>query len=529
MDASPFRSRLGRARSWLDRNAHTFMIASAVAFTLLFSALGILNHWGLRTQLNDLGHIEQALWSLTQGHLSMPVSDPAFESRFVMHSNIILYLVAPLYALLPFSETLLILSALAGAAAGYLLYRLARQILQNQPIALMLGLALLLNPLVQSLVLYDFHVDVLALPLVLLALLFMEKQQPRAFFVTIFLLLTVKEDMPLLVLFLSPFIWKRWSFQIGFGAAVMALTYWIVISGGQEMVLGTTLGSHTFTRFKEFGDTPTEAILYLVTHPWVAVITILTPKKLIYLLMIFLQGGYLAIFSPLFALAAIPNIAQNVLDATNFQSNFTFVYYSGIVITMLYAGVVYSLRKRDGRWGPCITAGLVFFPLQVLAFTYLLSPAPYSQRMYWSDYAAVTDSAALQRILDQIPPDAGVMTHNNLGAHLTQRDVVVQKMKFLDKTDYAVFSVRIPHPRYEPLFFLNPGMRLGGSASSMSNTMQTMFDNQDFGVVDFDPEEALYLFKRGQPRTKNASAKEAFQANLADLTFGPDGVNEALR
>lgn len=529
MDVSHPSSQLSRARLWLDQHAHALMIVGAIVFAVFFSYLGILNHWGLRTQLNDLGHIEQALWSITQGDFTMAVSDPTFESRLVMHSNIILYLVAPLYALLPFSETLLILSAVAGAAAGYLLYRLARELLKDEAIAVMLGLALLLNPWVQSLVLYDFHVDILALPLLMLALYYVEKRRAVAFCVSIVLLLTVKEDMPLLALFLSPFIWRRWSFQMAFGAAVMALTYWIVIEGGTQILLGTTLGAHTFSRFKEFGDTPSEAILYLLTHPWVAVLEVMTKKKLIYLLMAFLQGGYLAILSPIFALAVIPNVAQNVLDATNFQSNITFVYYSGIVIAVLYAGAAYSLRKRQGKLAPIVTACLLFFPVQSVVFSYLLSPAPYSERMTWADYGAPTDPAAVERMLAKIPDDAGVFTQNNLGAHLTRRKVVVQKMKFIDKADYAVFSVRVPHPRAVPLFFANTGMRIGTSMSSYSNLVQGFFDNPAFGVLDYDPEQSLYLFKRGEPRDRNPAAMEAFKIDVSKMKFGPDGVNEALR
>ncbi len=529
MNASRFHLLLSSGRTWLERHGHTLMIVGTVVFAVFFSLLGILNHWGLRTQLNDLGHIEQALWSLTRGDFAMSVSDPTFESRLVMHSNIILYLVAPIYAIFPFSETLLILSAVAGAAAGYLLYRLSRELLKNEALAVMLGLALLLNPWVQSLVLYDFHVDVLALPLLMLVLLFVEKRQPVAFCVSIVLLLTVKEDMPLLVFFLSIFIWRRWSFQMAFGAAVMALTYWIVLEGGTRMLLGTTLGAHTFSRFKEFGDTPSEAILYLVTHPWVAVLEILTPKKLIYLVMTFLQGGYLAILSPIFALAAIPNIAQNVLDATNFQSNITFVYYSGIVIAVLYAGTAYSLQKRHGRLAPIVVAGLIFFPIQSIVFSYLLSPAPYSERMTWADYSALTDPTAVQRMIEKIPTEAGVFTQNNLGAHLSRRKAVVQKLKYIDHADYAIFSARVPHPRLVPLFFANTGMRIGSSMTNYSALVQSFFDNPAFGVLDYNPDQALYLFKRGEPRDRNAAALEAFKIDAAKMKFAADGVNEALR
>ncbi len=529
MDSSRLSFVVDASRAWLDRHSHIVMIAAAVIFAIYFSTLGVMNHWGLRTQMNDLGHVEQALWSATQGHLSMPVSDPAFASRFVTHSNFILYLLVPLYALLPFSETLLILSALAGAGAGYLLYRLAKLILGQGWVALVFGLALLCNPLVQSLVLYDFHVDVLALPLVLGALLYLERRQAAGFWICIILLLSIKEDMPLLVLFLSPFVWRKWSLSAGMAMAAVSLSYGFIVSSATRLAFDVTLVAPTFIRFQEYGSSPGEVAFYLTTHPWIAFAAILTQKKLIYAFMIFLQGGYLAIFSPLFVLAAIPNFAQNILDQGNFQNNITFVYYSGIVITMLYAGAVYSLKKTSPRLSPILKAGLIFFPIQALVFSYLLSPAPYGQRLNWSDYTATTDPAAVERILAHIPPDAGVYTQNNLAPHLIQRQKIVEMQTFLPHADYAVFSVRIPHPRHVPLLFANTHMRLGTSPTKHGQKVQAIFDDPQFGILAFDADAALYLFKRGHNRTLNAPAEAAFQQDLAKLMFGPDGVNEGVR
>jgi len=57
-------SRKGRAATLL-------VLGLALAYTLFLSTLSILAHRGLKTQMNDLGNADQALWAAAHGDWAM--------------------------------------------------------------------------------------------------------------------------------------------------------------------------------------------------------------------------------------------------------------------------------------------------------------------------------------------------------------------------------------------------------------------------------------------------------------------------
>jgi uncharacterized membrane protein len=61
-------------------------------------------HEGLRTQMDDLGNMAQALWGASRGDWLMTQSndlDGVLRSRLGVHTNLIFWALAPLYALHP--------------------------------------------------------------------------------------------------------------------------------------------------------------------------------------------------------------------------------------------------------------------------------------------------------------------------------------------------------------------------------------------------------------------------------------------
>lgn len=521
--ALPLRRRLGGIVAFVDDHAHLLMLAACGLFILQFGALQILDHWGLRTQLNDLGHMEQALWSLVHGDLAMSVSDPGFASRLVSHSNLILYVIAPLYALIPSPYTLLLLATVAGAASGYLLFLLAR-VLTRPAIALLFGVALLLNPMMQETTLFDFHPDVLALPFFLAALIAMEKRLNVLYWIAIALLLSVKEDMPFLVLFMSPFVMKRWSVRTGALTAIAALIYASIIFLGTPALFDVPVASHALYRFGAAGGTPLEIVFGILLHPWDALQNVLTLNKPAYIFLILLQGGFFAIHAPFAALAALPNIAQNLLDVSGFQSRIAGVYYSGIVMTVLYASSVYGYVAIKTQLPRFAKAGLAYFALQAVIVTMILSPAPYSSLASWSDYSITHDRDVWERLKGQIPPDAALFAQNNLGAHFADRAVIVKLPAHLDHADYALYHIRHPHARYNPAFLMNEHMMIGNTPELYEAEVTAMFRNPNFGMVDYG--SSFYLFKRGHDRSLNDEAWAEAQKDLEMLKKGPPGRME---
>lgn len=126
----------------------------------------------------------QAIWSVGQGQPLIFTTEGVAWSRLALHVELIYFLLVPLYALFPSPITLYLVQAALYASAGVAVYRLAVRrfgtVPALSPIYIRwLGVACagiyLLYPVAQTAVLFQFHADTLAMPLLLWAIEALER------------------------------------------------------------------------------------------------------------------------------------------------------------------------------------------------------------------------------------------------------------------------------------------------------------------------------------------------------------------
>lgn len=508
----------------MAKHATVIMIAMATFFGLSFTILGYIEHLGLRTQVHDLGYVEQSVWAITQGKWSMPISDPEFRSGLLTHTSIIFYVIAPLYALFPDSFTLFALCASAVAIGGVLLYRLARHVLQSSLLGLVFGVGLFLNPYVQETLLFDVKTEAFSIVLLIASILCMEKKKWLWYWISVGLLLTCKEDMPFLVAALSPLVAVRGSRKHGVLTLMAAVLYWVAITQGTVLLFGTGISKQTYFRFANFGSTPNDLIMTVIRKPWIILEVITVQQKYYYILYTLLQGGFLAAWSPVAALIAAPHFLQNVLDETGWQSNISGVYYSGIVMTGIYVACIYSLAKFRKASPSLGRIALSYFILQSVLFSLYRSPTPYGKHVLALDFGIWYDRNAFEEILALIPEDAAVASQNNIAAHLTQRNTILEYPNNIDKADYILFHVQNPHYREGGRITWNVNEVIGSGPEQYQTYVQETFLNPQFGLYAYKP--TFYLFKRGHTAELNGEGWVQAQRDFTLKAFWPDGRNK---
>ncbi len=123
----------------------------------------------------DLGIYQQGLWSAAQNGSFYEAPDlqtGGFHSFLEVHGIFLLYLVAPLYRLLPAATTLFAIQAAVVSAAAVPLYALARRVTHSAKLGLFAAVAFLAWTPTLSSTLYDFHAEAF-LPISLFALAFL--------------------------------------------------------------------------------------------------------------------------------------------------------------------------------------------------------------------------------------------------------------------------------------------------------------------------------------------------------------------
>ena len=166
-------------------------ITAIIAF-IFISSLSILRFVSFNAAMLDIGNMSQAIWSATQGKLLLVSSPEGTFSRLNGHSEYIYFLIALIYKVVPSPITLLVIQALLYSSAIYPVYHLAYQKLQNHKQAFRIGLIYLIYPVAMTAVLFDFHGDTLAMPLILFAIYYFYQHDNLKYFLFVMLSLACK-------------------------------------------------------------------------------------------------------------------------------------------------------------------------------------------------------------------------------------------------------------------------------------------------------------------------------------------------
>jgi uncharacterized membrane protein len=146
------------------------MLVPAILIGGALCWVSLTRYTGYRVWMQDLGNMAQAIWSVTQGHPLEFTYITGNVSRLSLHAEFFYFLLVPLYALFPDPRTLLVFQALLFTLGAWPAYRMGLRATDSRAAARVVALIYLCYPVAQSAVLFDFHGDTLAMPLLLFAL-----------------------------------------------------------------------------------------------------------------------------------------------------------------------------------------------------------------------------------------------------------------------------------------------------------------------------------------------------------------------
>ena len=198
---------------------------------LLFAGYFILyltgRHDAFITSAEDLGIMDQAIWSILHGHLlhqtiCNTVNDTncySFNgiSRFAIHFEPILFPVSLFYLIWSNPKTLLVIQSLVVASGAFPAFWLARLRLRSELAAVIIALLYLLYPAQQQATIYDFHAVTFTASLLLFTLYFMYTRRTVWLFIFAILSMACKEEIPLTIIIFGLWasithfaLWQSW-------------------------------------------------------------------------------------------------------------------------------------------------------------------------------------------------------------------------------------------------------------------------------------------------------------------------------
>jgi uncharacterized membrane protein len=403
----------------------------------------------------DLGNMVQAVWWTAHGHpLQMTNLHGQQISRLAAHVDPILALFGPLWWIWPSPDLLLVTQALAVAAGAWPVFLLARKHLGSPRAGLGFALAYLLYPATGWLTLNEFHPVALATPLLLYAFWYLDNDRLLAFALCAVAAAACKEEIGLVAAGFG--VWyalgrRRWLAGMtitALGLAWSAIAIAVVIPH-----FHATGESDFYGRYSEVGGSAGGIVKTAFTHPLRIVDAAFSARDLRYLLELTAPLAALCVLAPLVLVAALPELAINLLSATTTQTSIHFHYTAGLIPPLVIAAVFGA--KRVGRWAVPVATLVV---LAALVGNYRLGPIPGWRHVpggetFQATAARVTDHDRIaERALALIPKSAVVSATNTLGAHLSARRRVLSFPFVQDATWIAADETQPGYAdRYAPV------------------------------------------------------------------------------
>lgn len=432
------------------------LLASAIAaYAAGFAALSALRHEAFITGRFDLGNMVQAVWTTAHGQpLRMTDLHGDQISRLAAHVDPILVAFAPLWWLWPSPHMLLVVQACAVALGAIPVFLLARKHLASPRAGLGFGLAYLLYPATGWLTLNEFHPVALATPLLLFAFWYLDEDRLLPFSVCALAAATCKEEIALVVAGFG--IWyalARGRWAAGGAIAVVGGAWAVVAIAIVIPHYNAGAGSDFYGRYSEVGGSAGGILKTAFTHPLRIAEAAFGARDLHYLIDLVAPLAALCLLAPLVLVAALPELAINLLSSATTQTSIHFHYTAGL-IPPLVIGAIFG-AKRLSRWAFPVAAAVV---LAALIGNYRLGPIPGWRHVpggqtFEATAAHVTahDHIA-DRALQLIPADAVVSATNTLGAHLSARRRVLS-FPFLEDSQWVAADETQPGyaDRYAPV------------------------------------------------------------------------------
>ena len=419
------------------------------AFAAGLGALAVLQHRAFWTGRFDVGNLVQAVWSTAHGDvLSVTGLTGRQISRLGAHFDPIVVLFAPLWWVWPDASMLLVTQALAVATGAIPVYLLARRHLRSDWAAAGFGLAYLLHPATQWLVLDDFHPVALATPLLLWGFWFLDSDRLVAFGVVAALACLTKEQIGLVVAVIG--LW--YALRPGGGARASRSRWRERSSHSLRSRSSCRTSPPAAGRRSRAATTPSAgrragSPRRRSPTPARSPDALTSGRDLGYLARLIVPLLGLPLLAPLAALTAAPELLLNLLSGTRTQTSIHFHYTAGALPGLFVAAVLGAARLRRRYAWANRPEGRAVVVSTFLAGV-LLGPLP-----VWRDVPLGSDLATREHVVGHharvaaravavIPPRAPVSATNTLGAHLSERRRVFSFPVLGDATWVAVDEQR---------------------------------------------------------------------------------------
>ncbi|PLZ99873.1 hypothetical protein CEN50_05500 [Fischerella thermalis CCMEE 5268] len=422
-----------------------------VISALFLFACSSIRHTLYQSGVLDLGIYDQVVYLISQGQ--PPISSFLGFHHMGNHAAWAVYPLALLYKIYPSAYWLLAVQAVSLALGAVPTYYLALQAGLKESQAVAIAAVYLLYPLIFNVNLFEFHPEVMAIPVFLGVVLAARLGKIGWFCLGTIFILGCKAVLSLTVTAMGFWllVFERRRFYGTF--ALIAGISWFLVASQVIIPFFSNSEVAAVSRYSYLGDSVIAIASNLLLKPNIVLERVFSLKTLEYLALLvapLIWGLTPKHLTPL--VSAIPALVLNILSDKSAQRDLIH-QYSLPILPFLIVAVIASLAADKG-WLRTRRAIILW---ALLAFMVL---GKYGY--FWSRYLRTVDNwQATTEAIAQVQTKGAVLTTHSIAPHLSHRPMI----QFVDDIsgppasftpfDYILLNVRHPDGTRNPEFAAN--------------------------------------------------------------------------
>lgn len=310
-------------------------------FVVFFGFLAIAKFNNFQYNGLDLAIIHQVFHNSSVGNFFQSTIHP--PTYLKDHFSPILFILLPLYLIKKSASTILILQIIATVVASWPIYLIAKKYF-SQGVSLLVSCAWLFNPMVQNLMLFEFSFLPFALAFLFFAFYYFKKNIFWAFILFAVLALFVREDIALIIFMFGALAMLEKKKKIWIFAPIILAVLYFFFSMRIINFFNGNEGYKFFIYYSWLGNTWLEAVKYLVFHPWIIIIRLLSIGNIEMVLGFLLPFAFVSLLRPRYLILSLLPYAQILLGSAGPSGLVLKTQYSALFLPSLFLAFIASLK-----------------------------------------------------------------------------------------------------------------------------------------------------------------------------------------
>jgi uncharacterized membrane protein len=426
-----------KLRLWLIRNEIRILWGAMFVFFAAVSLACVWKYAMFGYNGIDLAYFNQVFWNTVHGRPFVESINPRFSLGD--HAEFAILPLSLLYALFQDPRTLLVMQAAALALTAWPVWHIARRRFARHAVSvdefrlapLVIALAWLLNPSLQNIGLFEFHILPFALFPLFMAVIAYEDGKKKNFLLWTVAALLVREDVAIVVVMFGVLAWLERK-AIWWRIAPVVLGGAWFVAAMRVIAHFAPVGSYKYRIYYAWlGSNPAEIFVNVVNHPLLFLEHIVTLPNLEMVIGFLMPFLLLPLLAPMRLLLAVGPLLQIILGAPGGGELIIDTHYATLFLPALLLATVEGLAAAPAF---CARHAKPIGTTELRRFVcvLLLASATYSAAVLGPLVSvakrAITDDALRQRaalqaeLVKRIPKDASVAASYALLPALSSRE-----------------------------------------------------------------------------------------------------------